>query len=64
MSKINNGGGADFMDFDELENKKTRRTRISSKTNLLEMEAVNYQVQDIDKPTCSASSSNMLRFLR
>ena len=38
------------MDFDELENKKTRRTRISSKTNLLEMEAVNYQVQDIDKP--------------
>ena len=36
--------------FDELENKKVRRTRISSKTNLLEMEAVNYEVQDIEKP--------------
>ena len=38
------------MDFDEMENKKVRRTRISSKTNLLEMEAVNYEVQDIEKP--------------
>ena len=50
MSKTGNNVGADFMDFDEMENKKIRRTRISSKTNLLEMEAVNYQVQDIDKP--------------
>ena len=42
----NNG----IANFDELENKKVRRTRISSKTNLLEMEAVNYEVQDIDRP--------------
>ncbi|MBR7088216.1 MAG: 2-isopropylmalate synthase, partial [Mogibacterium sp.] len=40
----------EIANFDELENKKVRRTRISSKTNLLEMEAVNYEVQDIDKP--------------
>ena len=37
-------------DYDSFESSKARRTRISSKTNLLEMEAVNYEVQDIEKP--------------
>jgi len=37
-------------DYDTFESSKARRTRISSKTNLLEMEAVNYEVQDIEKP--------------
>ena len=36
--------------FDELDNSKTRRTKLSSRTNLLEMEAVHYQVQDIPEP--------------
>lgn len=36
--------------FDSFDNSKARRTKISTKTNLLEMEAVNYEVQDIDKP--------------
>ena len=29
--------------FDELDNSKTRRTKLSGKTNLLEMEAVHYE---------------------
>ena len=36
--------------FDELEASKTIRTRLSSKSNLLEMEAVHYEVQDIPEP--------------
>ena len=36
--------------FDELDNSKTRRTKLSPRTNLLEMEAVHYQVQDIPEP--------------
>ncbi len=36
--------------FDELEGKKVRKTSLSRKTNLLEMEGVNYEVQDVDKP--------------
>ncbi|MBQ6314283.1 MAG: 2-isopropylmalate synthase [Mogibacterium sp.] len=36
--------------FETYDNSKATRTRISSKTNLLEMEAVNYEVQDIDHP--------------
>lgn len=36
--------------FETFESSKATRTRIGSKTNLLEMEAVNYEVQDIEKP--------------
>ena len=36
--------------FDELEASKAIRTRLSSKSNLLEMEAVHYEVQDIPEP--------------
>ena len=36
--------------FDAFESSKVRRTRISTRTNLLEMEAVNYEVQEIEKP--------------
>ena len=44
---MNNDG---ISNFDELDGKKVRRTSLSHKSNLLEMEGVNYEVQDVDKP--------------